>query len=299
MNGRIPNGLLEILSLCGLNQVNSTRNCFIPKNKVPVREYPNYYTYELISLIVRKANAKASYMKEKDVNKKAAPKEKYSDLRKLVKKGIKSCFNEEKIKTNTKCFFSFTKSLRKTKSLPNSMKFEDEISSDRVSICNLFSKFFTSVFNPADPQEYVLFDDGPVYDPFVHQNTQVSDMTITPGEIERALKGFNVNKVASPDNIPMLFFMNLSMSLSLPLCILFNKSLKENTFPSRWKTSFVSPIFKDGDKNDLTNYRAVSIMCAISKIFERLVFNKLFDFDKDKVDDSQHGFFAGRSTQTK
>lgn len=94
-----------------------------------------------------------------------------------------------------------------------------------------------------------------------------------------------------------MFYMKLSESLSIPLCILFNKSLEEQSFPETWKTSFVSPIFKDGDKQDVTNYRAVSIICSASKIFERLIFDKLFDKFKHKIHPSQHGFFSKRSTQ--
>lgn len=110
------------------------------------------------------------------------------------------------------------------------------------------------------------------------------------------MKGFDEHKVSSPDAIPMMFYMKLANSLSTPLCILFNKSLKERCFPDVWKTSFVSPIFKDGDKQDVTNYRVVSIICSISKIFERLIFNRLFGEFKNSIHPSQHGFFSKRST---
>lgn len=96
----------------------------------------------------------------------------------------------------------------------------------------------------------------------------------------------------------MMFFIQLSLSLSLPLSILFNRSLLERKFPSEWKTSFISPMFKEGAKDVVANYRPVSILCAISKIFERLVFNKLFEDVKKNIHHSQHGFFKGRSTQT-
>ncbi len=96
----------------------------------------------------------------------------------------------------------------------------------------------------------------------------------------------------------MMFFVYLPRSMGLPLSILFNKSLTENKFPSKWKISYVSPIFKDGDKSDVSNYRPISILCAASKIFERLVFNMLFEQIKHKIHDSQHGFFSKRSTQS-
>ncbi len=276
----------------------------IPKTRATVRDYPVFYTHDLISLIRSKANAKSSYEREKCPVKRIKLKDKFSNLRKTVKVEIKKCFDnyvndcEEKLKTNTKCFFAFTKSLKKTNSLPSSMKLGDEIVSDRSSICNLFAKFFESVYDDDMSNER---DDQMIYDAFSHQQqsqSQIFSKEFTASQVEAVLKTFNVNKVASPDYIPMLFFVNLSVSLSKPLSILFNKSLAENKFPSKWKISFVSPIFKQGDKNDVSNYRAVSIMCAVSKIFERLVFNMLFESVKDVIAQSQHGFFAGRSTQS-
>lgn len=190
---------------------------------------------------------------------------------------------EEKIKTNPKCFFAFTKSLRRTNCLPNTMKYMGIESSDGSTVCNLFARYFNSVFNPVvEPAT------ATVLDPFVHQSAACPRLT----------RSFNVKKVSSPDGIPMMFFMHSSLALSLPLCILFNRSMVEKTFPTLWKISFVSPIFKDGDKSEVANYRPVSILCAMSKVFERLIFNKLFEEIKSKIHCSQHGFYAKRSTQT-
>lgn len=203
---------------------------------------------------------------------------------------------EEKLKTNSKCFFAFTKSLKKTNSLPSSMRLHDEIGGDRQTVCNLFAKYFNSVFNPAPN---VVVDRSLAFDAFTHQaGDEDSPMSFTADEVEKAIKGFDKNKVTSPDLIPMMFFINLSSSLSVPLCMLFNKSMLERKFPVRWKVSFVSPIFKNGDKKLVSNYRPVSVLCAISKIFERLVFNKLFDDVKGRIHHSQHGFFKARSMQT-
>lgn len=117
----------------------------IPKTRVTVRDYPVFYTHDLILLIKSKANAKSSYEKERFPVKRMKLKEKFSNLRKQVKAETKRCFDnyvsdcEEKIQFNTKCFFAFTKSLKKTNSLPSCMKFNYEISNDRSSICNLFA----------------------------------------------------------------------------------------------------------------------------------------------------------------
>jgi len=176
------------------------------------------------------------------------------------------------------------------------MKYDNEEASDGLSVCNLFAKYFNSVYNPTFVPATVV-----IYDPFVHQSTlceELTDMSFIPKQVEEALRGFDKNKVASTGNLPMMFFMQLSLALSLPLSIIFNKSMMQKKFPSKWKIGFVSPIFKEGDKSKVTNYRPVSILCAMSKIFERLVFIKLFDSVKLNIRHSQHGFFEKRSTQT-
>lgn len=267
----------------------------IPKVHYSKRDYPVYFTPKLIKLIKKKANAK----KKVNVDDNELNKGRFSRLRKQVKREIKACFGnyvsdcETKLRDNTKCFFAFTKSLRKTNSLANSMKYGDSVSNDRETICNFFASFFDSVYQKDDDNEVsevCSFED--------QVNDVIGNISFSVSDVKKVLKGFDVNKVASPDGVPMMFYKNLAETLALPLSILFNLSLSSRVFPEKWKIGFVSPIFKDGDKHEVTNYRAVSILCAISKVFERLMFNELFDRTKDKICRSQHGFFSKRSTQS-
>lgn len=62
--------------------------------------------------------------------------------------------------------------------------------------------------------------------------------------------------------------------------------------------SFISPIFKSGNRSKVENYRPISILCSISKVFERIVFNRLYTHIKECISLSQHGFVSGRSTLT-
>lgn len=104
----------------------------IPKIIFPSRDYPVYYSYELISKIKMKDKLRQKIKNEECPVAGANLKLEFSNLRKSVKMGIKTCFEdyvidcEEKLKSNTKCFFAFTKSLKKTNSLPNSMRYLDE-----------------------------------------------------------------------------------------------------------------------------------------------------------------------------
>lgn len=73
-------------------------------------------------------------------------------------------------------------------------------------------------------------------------------------------------------------------------------SLKTFTVPLIWKTAFISPIHKKGSKSEVTNYRPVSKLCILAKVFERLVYNQLYAALKNSFSLSQHGFLRGRST---
>lgn len=62
--------------------------------------------------------------------------------------------------------------------------------------------------------------------------------------------------------------------------------------------SNVTPIHKSGRKSEVSNYRPVSILAAASKVFEKIVFNRIFNHVRDYINPVQHGFVTGKSTQT-
>ena len=60
------------------------------------------------------------------------------------------------------------------------------------------------------------------------------------------------------------------------LTFLFNTSFETSQFPDSWKVARITPIFKDGDRTDKSNYRPISVLPVISKLFEKLLFNQLY-----------------------
>ena len=63
--------------------------------------------------------------------------------------------------------------------------------------------------------------------------------------------------------------------VSKPLSILINKSLASGIFPNKLKIAKIIPIFKSGDPSSFSNYRPVSILPAFSKVFEKVIYNRL------------------------
>lgn len=84
-----------------------------------------------------------------------------------------------------------------------------------------------------------------------------------------------------------------------PLTKIFNECLQQGIFPDQLKMARILPVFKGGD-DQLSNYRPISILPAISKIFETIIKNRLVQyFDKYSLFNiSQHGFVKGKSTAT-
>lgn len=62
-----------------------------------------------------------------------------------------------------------------------------------------------------------------------------------------------------------------------PLCEKINQSFTEDVFPNALKTAFMRPIFKRRNSDDLSNYHPISIITNFSKIFEKVLFNRLMN----------------------
>ena len=86
--------------------------------------------------------------------------------------------------------------------------------------------------------------------------------------------------------------------ISCPLSAIFNISLSAGIVPEQLKLAKVIPVFKNGTKENVSNYRPISILPVFSKILERAVYNRLFMFLNkcNIITECQYGFRPGHST---
>ena len=82
------------------------------------------------------------------------------------------------------------------------------------------------------------------------------------------------------------------------ICDLFNKSLLSGIFPDDWKCARVTQLFKQVEASDLNNYRPISVISVIANVFERIVYDQLYNFlsDEDIISTHQSGFRSLHST---
>jgi hypothetical protein len=88
-------------------------------------------------------------------------------------------------------------------------------------------------------------------------------------EVINIISTLPLNKAIGPDCISHRMLKSTIHTISRPLYMLFNKSLRKKSFPSYWKEEHVLPLFKKDDRSLPSNYRPVSLLSCVSKIMER------------------------------
>jgi Notch-like protein len=77
------------------------------------------------------------------------------------------------------------------------------------------------------------------------------------------------------DEIPIKVLKSCKHFIISPLTYIINRSLATGKFPDRLTFSEIKPIFKNGDRNVISNYRPISLLTSFSNIFKRVVFVRL------------------------
>lgn len=169
---------------------------------------------------------------------------------------------QNNIYKNIKSFWKYIQSLKSNKSnIPTSVFLDDEIANNISESTKLFANYFSSVY--VENKYVVNLNDFP---PVNNINLNLNTWYISEDEIEDFLNTLNDKSGVGPDSIPPTFLKSCIVPLIKPLHYLFNLSLSTGVFSDYWKQSFITPIFKSGDKNNIRNYRPISKLSIIPKI---------------------------------
>ena len=155
---------------------------------------------------------------------------------------------------------------------------------------DLFNDFFASICTP--------IKNSSVLPPLTYRtNKKLNSLRISEQDILLIIKAVDSSKAHGYENLSIKMIKFCEESITIPFKIIFEESLKCGVFPEIWKKVNVVPVHKKEDKTLVKNYRPISLLPIFSKIFERVIYNSIFNyFISNKLfTPSQSGFLPGDS----
>ena len=248
---------------------------FTTELRPDIKEYlhKQYKSYRNLLLTLQRVSKKNYYMEYFRVN---------ADNARKTWSGIKKIINISKTSTQT---------------TPATINYNDTILSNETDIANAMNDFFVNVGPNLDRDiknptcSHIDF-----LGPSTPNSIFITD--VTSYEIYVLLNKIQINKACGPFSFPNKVLKNNAGLFSGILQILISKSLHEGHFPSLLTEARVCPIHKKGDQEKCSNYRPISLLSNISKIYERIMYNRVYDFilKENALYDLQYGFQKGAST---
>ena len=161
--------------------------------------------------------------------------------------------------------------------------------------------YFNDLYNPKQKsiqptnnlQTFLLNDD------IINDDTeQMLNMPISLDEIDDVLDKLKVGKASGSDGIGPDFYKVNCVMLREFLSVLFNKVYESNIYPKEWSKSLIVPLHKKGNSSNVQNYRGISLLNIISKIFSSILYGRLLKWCDDglHMPESQTGGRKGYST---
>ena len=98
---------------------------------------------------------------------------------------------------------------------------------------------------------------------------------LEPTDTTFSLKSPSINTVY---NLLLSILKIASHVVAPSLTAIFATSISTGMFPQEWKTSRVSPVYKSGTRNNPSNYRPISVISTVAKIFEKIVYDQLYEY---------------------
>lgn len=190
------------------------------------------------------------------------------------------------------------------KGAPKKINIDDKIVEDAQGKADGFNEFFSSIGSQmveeikkrAKGRNERLWDSNKPK--FCSASSSFYIKPTTVKEIINLIATLKNNSAPGPDGIAASLIKKIHAFISIPLVHIINIVFSTGKIPSEWKESYVSPIFKSGDRTKMTNYRPISVINNFAKIFEKCLKERLTNYMErfGLISARQYGFREGLST---
>ena len=221
------------------------------------------------------------------------------------KRDSKTKYYKEFFESNKKKSSMLWKGIRSLVNVNNSTKKDIKLMNDKGKnisdpevIAELFNNYFVNIGPNIDNNIKNAKHNYNSYMSHVLQNETFFLSPVIPQEIFDIIQSFDINKSLGPNSIP-IFILKISINFfSIKLSEIANLSFKTGIFPNLCKVAKVIPIFKKDNPLLCENYHPISLLPIFSKIFEKLIYKRMYAFiDKHKlIYKCQFGFRSKHST---
>ena len=185
-----------------------------------------------------------------------------------------------------------------TKNQPSSLLIDKSLKTNPTDIAEGFNAYFSSIAEKLLPKQtpgtkhFSEYMSDRVNSNFIFESAD-------PLEVINIISSLDSGKGTGPFSVPSDILKALKANLCHPLTTIINMSFATGIYPDQLKIAKVIPIFKKGDKLLASNYRPISLLSNINKIFEKLVYSRLYSFLElhNCIYELQFGFRAKHSTQ--
>ena len=176
---------------------------------------------------------------------------------------------------------------------------DGNIANTPTAIAENFNEYFANIATNLKIRNEIKQD----YDSFKHflgkpVLNSIYINPVEPTEVYDVIEKFK-NKSTLDTRISALKIANTSYNFTCTIAKIINTSFQEGVFPTQLKSARVIPVFKEGSKCDVENYRPISLLSSFSKIYEKLMYNRIIAFLElnNSLHENQYGFRSGRSCE--
>jgi len=231
---------------------------------------------------------------------------KVNNMNKYLKKNYCCQAINENVNDSKKLWSTIKKLIPKNKSSIHSVKCDNGNTTSDKETADKFNDFFTSIGTQlaskfkTKTSKSKTNDDTLNNNNINHINKQFDFDYVTPEFVFDEICKMHNSKSPGFGNMNVKLLKLAAPIICHSLAYICNISLQTSVFPKSWKQAKVTPIHKEGDKSDVSNYRPISVLPVVSKIIERAVHNQLYSFltENNILNPCQSGFRSGHSTTT-
>ena len=185
--------------------------------------------------------------------------------------------------------------------LPDTFNYNGLVLSDPIEIANSFNVYFASIGDKLASEIKTPTNKNINFTSYLKNPTKnrLKFTHITEEDTIKAIDNLENKNSSAHDGISNKLLKFIGHVLCKSLTLIINQMLTSGIFPDAFKTAKIIPIHKKGDSALLSNYRPISLLPTISKIFERIIYNQLYQYFNDNglLAEQQYGFRSQHSTE--